>query len=65
MTHSLFSIAGSDHNLDLNLGISTPSSENGPKENANSGHLQFISYDRMEDRRVQVTHKSIYMCPSQ
>ncbi|KAK1398497.1 Ethylene-responsive transcription factor RAP2-7 [Heracleum sosnowskyi] len=46
--------AGSHHNLDLNLGISTPSSENVPKENANSGHLQFISYDRMEDRRVQI-----------
>ncbi|WOH02328.1 hypothetical protein DCAR_0521717 [Daucus carota subsp. sativus] len=46
---------GNDHNLDLNLGISTPSSENGPKENENSGHLQFISYDRMmEDRRAQI-----------
>lgn len=55
-------MAGSDHNLDLNLGISTPSSENGLKRNENPGHLQFISYDRMEDGRVQVTHNSIYIC---
>lgn len=34
---------GSDHNLDLNLGISLPSLSNGAKENSNFGHLQCIS----------------------
>ncbi|KAL8146206.1 AP2-like ethylene-responsive transcription factor TOE3 isoform X2 [Apium graveolens] len=45
---------GSEYNLDLNLGMSTPSSKNGPKETATSGQLQFVSCDRMEDRRLQI-----------
>ncbi|KAL6979278.1 hypothetical protein U1Q18_020943 [Sarracenia purpurea var. burkii] len=42
---------GSDHNLDLNLGISTPSSGEGPKDNESLGHLQFHQYDVHDARR--------------
>ncbi|KAG5515421.1 hypothetical protein RHGRI_036464 [Rhododendron griersonianum] len=35
---------GDDHSLDLNLGISTPSSGDGPKDNERLGHLQFHPY---------------------
>lgn len=42
---------GSDHNLDLNLGISTPSCGDGPKDNERLGHLQFHPYAVQETRR--------------
>lgn len=46
--------AGSDHNLDLNLGISTPSCGDGPKDNERLGHLQFHPYAVQETRRSNV-----------
>lgn len=48
--------AGSDHNLDLNLGISPPLS-NGPKEIDGLGHLQFHSgsHDAHNGRRSMVS----------
>ncbi|XAR60499.1 hypothetical protein NMG60_11033908 [Bertholletia excelsa] len=44
---------GSDHNLDLNLGISVPSSGHGQvqKDNENSGHLHFDAYGIHDAKR--------------
>lgn len=49
----MVSAAGSEHNLDLNLGIS-PSLDDGPREN--EGHLQFHlgPYD-MDRKSLRVT----------
>ncbi|XP_058205116.1 APETALA2-like protein 1 isoform X3 [Rhododendron vialii] len=41
---------GSDHNLDLNLGVSTPFVD-GSKTNGSLGHLQFHPYDVHDGRR--------------
>ena len=51
--------AGSDHNLDLNLGISIPSSVDGPKDNESSGHFQFHPYDVHDVRRSNVIVQTI------
>ncbi|PSR95160.1 Ethylene-responsive transcription factor RAP2-7 like [Actinidia chinensis var. chinensis] len=42
---------GSVHNLDLNLGISIPSSGDGTKDNESSGRFQFHPYDVHDVRR--------------
>ncbi|KAM7527870.1 hypothetical protein LguiB_031280 [Lonicera macranthoides] len=42
-----------EHNLDLNLGISTSSVGHGPKENGSLGHFQFHSYDMHDARRLK------------
>lgn len=62
MSFFLSCIAGSNHNLDLNLGISTPSSENSPKENESSWSPQIYSYDALEAGRLKVIliHIDIY-----
>ncbi|KAI8523946.1 hypothetical protein RHMOL_Rhmol13G0111100 [Rhododendron molle] len=44
---------GDDHSLDLNLGISTPSSGDGPKDNERLSHLQFHPYAH-EARRPNI-----------
>ncbi|KAL7201869.1 hypothetical protein ACSBR1_033546 [Camellia fascicularis] len=49
---------GGDHNLDLNLGISTRSSGDGPKDNKNSGHLQFHPYGIQDARRSNMKNPS-------
>ena len=54
--------AGSDHNLDLNLGISPPFS-NSPKETDSLGHLQFHSgsHDAHNGRRLMVSFLFKYL----
>ncbi|GMP34194.1 hypothetical protein CsSME_00007167 [Camellia sinensis var. sinensis] len=42
---------GGNHNLDLNLMISTPSSGDGPKDNGSLRHLQFHPYEVHGARR--------------
>lgn len=55
--------AGDDHSLDLNLGISTPSSGDGPKDNERLGHLQFHPYAH-EARRQNVIVGLYSLSPS-
>ncbi|CAK9170195.1 unnamed protein product [Ilex paraguariensis] len=45
---------GSHHNLDLNLGISNPSFEDGPKENDSLGCFHFLPYDVHEAMRSKI-----------
>ena len=51
--------AGSVHNLDLNLGISIPSSGDGTKDNESSGRFQFHPYDVHDVRRSNVIVQTI------
>ncbi|KAL8089628.1 hypothetical protein AgCh_039199 [Apium graveolens] len=51
-----FMARSSNYKLDLNLGMSTPSSKIGQKEIASSRQLQFVSCDRMEDRNQTDQH---------
>lgn len=53
---SMLFIAASTSNLDLNLGISTPSPANGPTENKNTGSPRYHYYDAVGARRLQVIH---------
>ncbi|CAK9184818.1 unnamed protein product [Ilex paraguariensis] len=49
---------GSKHNLDLNLGILSPSFEHGPKENENLGRSQFHPYDVHDARRSKMENNA-------
>lgn len=49
-------IAATNSNLDLNLGMSTPSSLNGSMENENMGSPQYHYYDALGARRLEVIY---------
>ncbi|GMP49674.1 hypothetical protein CsSME_00016590 [Camellia sinensis var. sinensis] len=51
--------AGGNHNLDLNLMISAPSSGDGPKDNGSLRHLQFHPYEVHGARRSNVILKIV------
>ncbi|KAL6971507.1 hypothetical protein U1Q18_031186 [Sarracenia purpurea var. burkii] len=46
--------AGNDHDLDLNLGISTTPSGDGPRDNETSGQKHFHPYTVRDPRRSNV-----------